>query len=164
MSTSLLLALLEAHEPNEPDRSRDYYNWIRAQWDGTKWNYGSSERRDLMLRELYEVLRSTININMTLPYETMPAESGALGTVLARTLTDDQRPGLPAAAKRLRAALKRELLKRLDALIANHSGQNPVHGFSGSDAGSSVNEELSRLREDNQRLRRALNILTSESK
>jgi hypothetical protein len=113
MANSLLLGLLETQEANEPDRIHDYLDWIGAQWDGKEWTNGSPERQDLMLRELYDALQSIIAMKKR--------PSGDLGTVLAKTLTDDPGPGLSQAARRLRAELRSELLRRFDALIATHS-------------------------------------------
>ena len=98
MSTSLLLALLETHGNEEPDYSGEYVQWAR----------GDPNRKRLMLDHLYDVLQSTTVMEM-------PA-SGALGTVLARTLSDEQKDGLAEAKLLLRAALRYEMVKRFNAL------------------------------------------------
>ena len=118
MSISLLLALLEAHGDTEADRSRDYYKFIEATWDGTRWAGGNPDKKELVLAELYTALQEAIG--MAVP------GSGALGTVLARTLTDDPRGGLPEAAARLRAALKQLLLARFDVLLAPYPSGKPA--------------------------------------
>jgi hypothetical protein len=147
MSTSLLLALLEPHEGYEENRSAEYFRWIGAHWDGSRYVGGSPERRELVMRELYDVLQSHVNV-------TMPA-SGALGTVLARVLTHDtQSPDrLVEAAARLRASLRRELFRRFDILIARHRDLTTSFGYPASSPVPSVQNELHRLQEENRRLR-----------
>jgi hypothetical protein len=98
MSTSLLLALLETQGNEEPDYSKEYDQWAR----------GDPDRKKLMLDALYEVLQSTINMRMS--------ASGALGTVLARALSNDRREGLADAKLNLRGELRYELIKRFNAL------------------------------------------------
>lgn len=122
MSISLLLALLETHGGNEPDRSRDYYAWAGAEWDGARWINPSPERAELILRELYDVLQATIQAAIPTPM----LGGGRLGTVLARALTHDQRPVPPAAIQELRDLLKPELLRRFDALIDRHPPLKPL--------------------------------------
>jgi hypothetical protein len=113
MSTSLLLALLEAQEPDEADRTADYYTWIEAHWDGKSWTGGRPERKELMFRVLYDILHSSVNVAMP--------ESGRLGTVLARALSEDKIASLQEDARgyrtELRAALRAQLIRHLDALL-----------------------------------------------
>jgi hypothetical protein len=116
MSTSLLLALLETHGNQEPDYSGEYVQWAR----------GDPNRKRLMLNQLYDVLQSTTVMGM-------PA-SNALGTVLARTLSDDPREGLAEAKLVLRATLKYELVKRFNAL----KEQYPVGSYLGARSTSQV--------------------------
>jgi hypothetical protein len=122
MSTSLLLALLETHKGDEgPDRSADYRAWIGSEWNGQEYTGGVGERRELMMRELYDVLQEAIIRAISGP------ASVPLGTVLARTLTDET-TGLREAAARLRAILRPELVRRLDRLIRDYEPINRLRG------------------------------------
>jgi hypothetical protein len=102
MSTSLLLALLETQVDDEPDYSNEYNQWVR----------GDPSIKDRMLDALYDVLQSAISMRM--------AAGGALGTLLARTLSNDDKEGLADAKLKLRSELRYELIKRFNALKAQH--------------------------------------------
>lgn len=128
MSVSLLLALLETQEDNEPDYTRDYYTWIGAKWDGQRWINGNEEKREVVLRLLYDVLRSAINVGMPQsvagPQQQnvqMP-QSVALGTVLARAISEDEILSLQTDVKQqrtdLRAQLRAEMIRHLHALMS----------------------------------------------
>jgi hypothetical protein len=117
MSTSLLLALLETHGNEEPDYSGEYQQWAR----------GDPNRKRLMLDQLYDVLRATTVMGM-------PA-SNALGTVLARTLSNEPKEGLAEAKLVLRAELKYEMVKRFRVLKEQYPAEpysNRLHMPSGS--------------------------------
>lgn len=114
MSLSLLLALLEANEFNESDRTRDYFLWIKATPDATVprgWKGGEPERVEIMMRALYDILHASI----------YPATPDKVGTVLARALTDDTDADshghdLQYFAKPLRASLREKIIFYLDEL------------------------------------------------
>jgi hypothetical protein len=118
MSLSLLLALLETHEPGEPDRTRDYFQWIEATADGkapTGWIGGRPERAEIVMRALYDLLHSTI----------YPSRPEMIGTLLARTLTDDRaRDGhgrdLQYFAKVFRTSLRENMIRYLDELRSKY--------------------------------------------
>jgi hypothetical protein len=114
MSTSLLLALLGAEEPGEPDRTRDFFVWVEATQDPTSptgWTKGQPERVEIIMRALYDILHSAI----------YPATPEKVGTVLARALTDHIGPDknnhdLQYFAKPLRASLRQKMIAYLDDL------------------------------------------------
>ena len=114
MTISLLLALLETHEDDESDHTGELFEWIGAKPDATQpsgWTSGQPERTELVMRALYDLLRSTI----------YPSTPDNIGTVLARTLTDDTAPDgkgrdLQYFAKPLRQSLRAKMRKYLDDL------------------------------------------------
>jgi hypothetical protein len=118
MSMSLLLALLETHEPGEPDRTRDYFQWIGASPDNTApngWSGGQPERAEIVMRALYDLLHSSI----------YPSTPERIGTVLARTLTDDAGPDtrgrdLSYFARDLRTSLRDKMIRYLDELRSRY--------------------------------------------
>jgi hypothetical protein len=126
MSASFLLALLEAHEDQESDLSRDYFAWVGAQWDGGRWvipkTPEAAAREELIMRELYDVLQSTIQAAISKPEK----RTGMLGTVLARALTNDPESVPPEDIRPLRAELKRELHERFKLLIDRHAPLKPL--------------------------------------
>lgn len=124
MSISLLLALLETHEPNEPDLTAEYFKWIGAQWDGKEWKGWKEERREVILRRLYDILFSHIQY-MPPPPTGQPPPRGGLGTVLARTFTgdtakDDHNVDLQEYANRLRSMLRQDMHTALEELICQY--------------------------------------------
>jgi hypothetical protein len=131
MSTSLLLALLGTHEDGESDHTRELFEWIGARPDATQpngWTSGQPERAELVMRTLYDLLRSTI----------YPSTPDNIGTVLARTLTDDTDPDgkgydLQHFARPLRQSLREKMLKYLDDLRSQYpSAIVPASPASGS--------------------------------
>lgn len=118
MSLSLLLALLETHEPGEPDRTRDYFQWIGAIPDGKAangWTAGQPERAEMVMRALYDLLHSTI----------YPSRPEMIGTLLARTLTnhtapDGQGRDLQHFAKVFRTSLRENMIRYLDELRSKY--------------------------------------------
>jgi hypothetical protein len=114
MSLSLLLALLGTHEVGEADHTADYFNWIGATPNATApigWTGGQPERAEIVMRALYDLLQATI----------YPSSPENIGTVLARTLTDDTGPDargrdLQYYAGALRTSLRDKMIAYLDDL------------------------------------------------
>jgi hypothetical protein len=123
MSTSLLLALLETIEPDEADLTADYYHWIGATWDGEAWTNGQEDRKELVMRTLYDTLSSYTNSARSRGYTnprlaTQQPPQGKLGTVLARTLTGNNE-GLEEHARTLRREMRDTLRASLAELFRN---------------------------------------------
>jgi len=112
MSTSLLLALLASHGKDEEDYSGEYERLVAK----------APRIRELMMEELYKELQSTLVQETT--------ASDVLGTLLARTLSDDSGAGLAQAKSTLRATLKFRMDRRFRALKDQY--------FTGSPPGQSA--------------------------